>query len=124
MEVWLPEHLDWDSDVNSRTESEGLSSSDSREHNVESLALSIFGQNWSGEKISLFLENWELARVALSCNVALDMFVPGNARGLVAGLPLPEKPTVTGLRTPFSHRGRAVQLKERDVVRENKEKGV
>ena len=27
----------------------------------------------SGEKISLFLEDWELARVALSCHIALDM---------------------------------------------------
>ena len=26
-----------------------------------------------GEKISLFLEDWELARVALSCHMALDL---------------------------------------------------
>ena len=26
-----------------------------------------------GDKVSLFLEDWELARVALSCHVALDM---------------------------------------------------
>ena len=55
-----PKSPDWDSDGESRSESEGLSSSDFREHNVESLAVNVIGQNWS----------W---RVALSCHVALDM---------------------------------------------------
>ena len=41
---------DWDSDVVSWFQSEGLSSSDFREHNVESLALTVIGKNWSGEK--------------------------------------------------------------------------
>ena len=36
---------------------------------MESLALNVTGQNWSGEKVSLSLKNWELARVALSCHV-------------------------------------------------------
>ena len=54
-------------------QSEGLSSSDFREHSVESLALHVIGLYWSGEKVSLLLEDWELARVALSCHVALDM---------------------------------------------------
>ena len=39
------------------------------EHNVESLALHVIGPNWSGDKISLFLEDWELARVDLSCTL-------------------------------------------------------
>ena len=39
----------WDSDGESWSESEGLSSSDFREHNVESLASNVIGQNWSGE---------------------------------------------------------------------------
>ena len=46
------------------SESEGLSSSDFRECNVESLALHVIGLNWSGKKVSLFLEDWELASVA------------------------------------------------------------
>ena len=62
-----------DSDDESWSESEGLSSSDFREHNVESLAFHFIGLNWSGEKVSLFLEDLELARVALSCHVALDL---------------------------------------------------
>ena len=36
------------------TSSRGLELS---EHNGESLALNAIGQNWSGEKISLFLED-------------------------------------------------------------------
>ena len=37
------------------------------------LLLHVIGQNWSGEKVSLFLEDWELAGVALSCHIALDV---------------------------------------------------
>ena len=59
-----------------------------------SLALNAMGQDQSGEKISLFLEDWELTRVALSCHVALDLVVPGNARGLVAGVAA-KRPAVT-----------------------------
>ena len=40
---------------------------------VESLALHVLGLNWTGEKISLFLGDWELGRVALSCHIALDL---------------------------------------------------
>ena len=49
------------------------SSSEQREHNVESLALNVMGQDQSGGKIPLFLEDWELARVALSCHIALNL---------------------------------------------------
>ena len=67
------ESPDWASDGDWWSDSEGLSSSDFREQNVESLALHVIGLNWSGETVSLFLEHWELARVALSCHVALDI---------------------------------------------------
>ena len=59
-------------------ESEGFSSSEQYEHNVESVALNVMGQDQSGEKRSLFLEDWELATVALSRHIALDI-VPGDA---------------------------------------------
>ena len=36
------------------------------EHNVGNLAIEIVGQNWSGEVISLFLQDWEVGRVALA----------------------------------------------------------
>ena len=68
-----PGSPDWDSDVESGTESEGTSSSEQCEHNVESLALNITEQAQSREKISLFVEDWELAQVALSCRNALDL---------------------------------------------------
>ena len=68
-----PQSQDWDSDGEPWAERQGLSSSDFREHNVESSALHVIWQNWSGEKVSLFLEDWELARVALSSHVALDV---------------------------------------------------
>ena len=52
----------------------------------------VTGENWS-----LFLEDWELARVALSC---LRPAVPGNAN-------VPGEPTVT-VYGSLSHLGRAV----------------
>ena len=57
----------WKGDVGGWTESECTSSCEVYEHNAESLALEVIGQDWSGEVASLFLEEWELARVALSC---------------------------------------------------------
>ena len=65
--------LDWDRDVGSWTDGAGTSSSEQCEHNVESLALNVLGPDQSDDKISLFLEDWELARVAWSCHIALDM---------------------------------------------------
>ena len=55
-----PKSSDWDGDVESWTQSEGTSSSEQCEHYVESLALNALEQDQSGEKISLFLEDWEL----------------------------------------------------------------
>ena len=43
-----PRSPDWDTDAYSWTESEGASS-ELREHDVESRALRVVGQNWSGE---------------------------------------------------------------------------
>ena len=67
-----PKSPDWDSDADSWTQSEGTSSK-LREHSVESHALQVIEQSWSGEKISFFLGDWELPRVVLSCHVALGM---------------------------------------------------
>ena len=59
-----PKSPDWDCDVVLWTESDCASSWEQYEHNFESQ---------SGEKMSLFLEDWALARVALSCHTALDL---------------------------------------------------
>ena len=75
-DVWnysCPRSPDWDGDVESWTASEGTSLSEQCEDNVESLALSVMTQDQSGEKISLFLGNWELEKVDLSCHIVLDM---------------------------------------------------
>ena len=47
--------------------SEDASSVEHYEHNVGNLALEVVGPNWSSEVISFFLEDWEVGRVALSC---------------------------------------------------------
>ena len=43
------------------------------EHNVGNVALQIIATFGSGERIDLFLEDWEIAKVGLSCHIALDM---------------------------------------------------
>ena len=41
-------------------------------HNNECRAIEVIGQDWSSEVVALFLEDWELARVALSCHMAMN----------------------------------------------------
>ena len=59
--VWIGGDDDW-------AESESTSSFEEYKHNVGNFALEIIGQHWSGEMVSLFLEDGELGRVALSCH--------------------------------------------------------
>ena len=46
---------------------------ESHEHNVDNFAIEVAGQKWSSEVISLFLEDWQVARVALSCHLSVDL---------------------------------------------------
>ena len=39
-------------------------------HNVGNLAIEVVGQHWTSELISLFLEDWDVGRVALSCHLS------------------------------------------------------
>ena len=55
------------------SEDESVSSSDSRGDNVCNEALHVTGLYGPGTKVSLFLKDWELAKVALSCLMALDL---------------------------------------------------
>ena len=58
MEVRLPNKLHWNSGIDDYwTESEGTSSSEEYEHKVESLALEVIRQKWSGEMVSVFVED-------------------------------------------------------------------
>ena len=43
------------------------------EHNNECRATEVIGQDWSREVVALFLEDWELGRVALSCHMNMDL---------------------------------------------------
>ena len=43
------------------------------EHNVDDLAIEVVGQNWTSEVSSLFLEDWEVGRVASSCHLSMDL---------------------------------------------------
>ena len=48
-------------------------SEDDQTDNVSNEALHVIGLHGSGDKVSRYLQDWEVARVALSCHVALDM---------------------------------------------------
>ena len=70
-DMWrcCPKSPDWNSDVDSWTESEESSGGTSSDEEY----LEVVGQGWSGELVILFLEDWELAREVLSCLLALDL---------------------------------------------------
>ena len=50
-----------------------VSSSSSDENNVGNGALFVIGLHGSGDTIAHFLQDWKVAKVALSCHAALDM---------------------------------------------------
>ena len=52
-------------------ESESCDSHQAGKVNTE--ALHVIGVHGSGDNITLFLQDWELAKVALSCHMALDI---------------------------------------------------
>ena len=68
-----PESPIWESAGEAWSEDESKSSSDSPEDNVCNEALHIIGLHGSGDKVSLFLKDWEFAGVVVSCYMALDM---------------------------------------------------
>ena len=72
MESGLPKKSPmWESGDEASSEDESVSSNGSREGNVGNDALHVIGLY--GEKISLFLKDWDVAKVASSCHMALDM---------------------------------------------------
>ena len=62
----------WEGEGEAWYEVESVSSSASRENNVCNEALHVIGLYRPSDKISIFLKDRELARVALSCHIALD----------------------------------------------------
>ena len=85
----------------------------------------VTGQDWSSEAVALSLEDWELGRVALGCRMATDLLcqeMRDTCWDSTESLAVPERfscGTFTAIK-PLSHRGRAVTIKERNVVREIK----
>ena len=104
MEIWLPEESMWESEDEAWSEDESVSSSVSRENNVCNGALHVIGLYGPGDKVSLSLEDWELARVALSCNIA--RMRPGS------WVDAAREASVSQQDKPFSHRGRGVTIQE------------
>ena len=89
----------WDSEDEAWSEDdsvdESLSSNGSPEGNVGNGALHVIGLCGPGDKVSLFLRDWELARVAVCCHMALEMLLPGNERGLGSWVAAAKGPFVT-----------------------------
>ena len=90
----------WESEVEVWSEDESDSSSDSREDTVRNDALHVIGLYGPGDMISLFLHDWELAKVALSCHMALDM-LSQEMKGLGSWSAAAKRPLVTA-RTRLS----------------------
>ena len=69
----------WESGDEAWSEDESVSSNGSRKGNVGNDALHVIGLCGPGDKISLFFQDWELAKVAkvaLSCHMAMDVLCP------------------------------------------------
>ena len=64
-------HLGWFDGPELKDESEA--SEDDQTDNVSNEALCVIGLDGSGDKVSRYLQDWEVAKVALSCHIALDM---------------------------------------------------
>ena len=52
---------------------ESEASEDDQTDNVSNEALYVIGLHGSADKVSDYLQDWEVAKVALSCHIALDM---------------------------------------------------
>ena len=104
----------WESEGEAWSDDESVSSRGSREGNVGSGALHVIGLYGPGDKISVFLQDWELAKVALSCHMDMDMLCQEMKGAWVAGLQLPNGP-LSQKGKPFSHRGKGCDSKRRGL---------
>ena len=64
--VWSSNGVEW-------AGSKDASSLEYHKHNVGNLTIEVVRQNWSSEVISLFLEDWEVGRVALRCHLSMGL---------------------------------------------------
>ena len=63
----------WSGDGFEGERSESTSTLAYYDYNVDNLAIEVVGQNWSSAVISLFLEDWEVGRVASRCHSSVDL---------------------------------------------------
>ena len=63
----------WSDDGLEEERGEDASSVEYCEHNVDNVAIEVVGQHGTREVISLFLEDWEVGRVAISCRLSMDL---------------------------------------------------
>ena len=106
-------------------------------HNNECRAIEVIGQDWSSEVVALFLQDWELDREWPSAAIWQWTFSAQEMRDacwvssesldspLFTVITVPERFSCepSQQQKPFSHRGRAVTIDERDAVREVKGEG-
>ena len=62
----------WESEGEAWSEDKSVSSTASHKGNMRNNALHVIGLHGTGDRVSLFLQDWELAKVALTCHMALD----------------------------------------------------
>ena len=101
--VWrngCPTSLEW---ISSGPTSEADGGFEFCEHNVVSMAIEVIGQDRSSEVISLFLEDWKVGRVALSCHLSVDLLCLDSPRSVCSEcqrsslVEMPQFLTVDGL---------------------------
>ena len=68
-----PKSPKWESEGEAWSEDESVSSAASDKGHMCNDALHVIGLHGSRDKISLLLQDWDLAKVAQSCHRALDM---------------------------------------------------
>ena len=127
-----PMSLEW---ISSCSASETSCGGEEYEHNNECRAIEVIGQDRSSEVAALFLQDWELGRVALSCHMAMDLLCRemrdacqesseslGSPCSLWSQCQYGSLAKPSQQQKPFSYRGPAVTNnvtnKERGVVRE------
>ena len=66
----FPKSPEW---ISSGPTSETYCHSEFYEHNVENMAVEVIGQDRSDKLVALFLKNWAVGMVALSCHMTMDL---------------------------------------------------
>ena len=107
----------WESEGEAWSGDESVSSTASHKGDMCNDALHVIGLHGFGGKISLFLQNWELAKVAPNCHMALDVRCQ-EMHEACCGAADTERPFVTATEA-FLCPSTGCDKKERDV-REDK----